>query len=152
MFLKMGIGWLWLCNTCRWLGRTTFSGILLPVCFQLACAARELSCRTGGGQGWGWHFRCLGAAVELTTAIPSPDPPAASHTPGPHVFSCMTKATSKLPLQVTHFVRLEGVRTGRGSCPCESSGSSSLTFYPPSLPHRLPFRCPALTPDRKTTF
>lgn len=152
-FLKTGIRGLWLCDTCGWLGGTTFSSILLPVCFQLGCAAGELSLQD-------WRRMRLGAALSLSGGSSRADdcytfPRSScsfSHSWATHVFHCMTEATSELPLQVIHFIRLEGVRTGRGSSPCVGSGSSSLTFYPPSLPHHLPFELPALTPDEKTTF
>ena len=122
-------------------------------CFQLGCAAGELSLQD-------WRWTRLGVELSLSGGSGWADdyytfPRSScsfSHSWATRVFCCMTDATSELPLQVTHFVRLEEVRTGRSSSPCMGSGSSSLTFYPPSLPHHLPFALPALRPDKKTTF
>lgn len=57
------------------------------------------------------------------------------------VFSCVTKATSELPLQVIHFLRLGAVRTGRGSSPSSwapahpcSPSPHFLSIFPSPLP------------------
>ena len=115
-------------------------------------------------RGWAGTFavcgrRCgYGAAVGPATAIPSLGSSCSfSHSWARCVFSCVTKAASELPLQVIHFLRLEAVRTGRGSSasswapahPCSPSPhflsifpspriSSSTTRHEDNLPETVP--------------
>ena len=80
---------------------------------------------------------CYGGRVGPMTATPSPRSLCSfSHSWARCVLSCVTRATSKLLLHGTHFIRLEVERTGRGSPahPC----SPSLAFYH----HPFPTACP----------
>lgn len=108
-FPKMGIRWLWLCNTssglltyifqsshlcCFWCHRRDFCQDLergsvgnSQFVFMLARDGRALWCLLVA-------LLLVGQHLDLQLLYLLLDPPAALHTPRPGVFSSMTKATS----------------------------------------------------------
>lgn len=116
----------------------------------------RVCCRKLSLQDWRWmrlgaRFRCLGAAVELTTAIPSPDPLQLLTRLG-HMCSLHDRGHQRAaPCRSPTSSGWRG-ENWQGSSPCVGSGSSLPHFLStfPSPPPAL--ELPALPPDEKTTF